>query len=197
MRRLILIIGGARSGKSDFALSLAKDISSGGDVLFVATARALDDEMKERIEAHKASRPASWTTLEEPMAVGEALQKVSLPEVVVIDCITMLVSNLLLAGKEGEPFDAAMSRLKTELESLLDAYRRSDSTWIIVTNEVGLGVVPAYRLGRLYRDMLGHANKILADEADSVLLMVAGIPVDVKRIRWDYDRPGGNAGRPG
>ncbi len=187
MGKLFLVIGGARSGKSDFAQALAERLSPDGKVLFVATAEALDQEMERRIEAHKASRPPQWETLEASTNVGKALMGKELPPVVVLDCITMLVSNVLLAGGESEPTEKALSRVDEEIESLLETCRRSDSTWIVVTNEVGLGVVPASRLGRLFRDMLGRANKMLAAEADSVLWMVAGIPVDVKRLKWEPD----------
>jgi adenosylcobinamide kinase/adenosylcobinamide-phosphate guanylyltransferase len=165
----ILITGGARSGKSRFAQKLAAE--SGGKVLFVATAEAKDEAMRLRIEAHRKSRPKNWKTLEVPLEISEIIgQRVGEAEIVVIDCITMLVSNILLQGRGEE------GALK-EIEALIKQMAGREATFILVTNEVGLGIVPDNELGRRYRDCLGKVNQLLARHADEVYLMVAGIPV--------------------
>lgn len=170
--KLILILGGARSGKSRFALELARQ--AGGDVLFVATAEPGDEEMKHRIQAHRKARPAGWRTLEAPVGVGERIKgELGKAQVVILDCLTLLVSNLL----GSEPQNQLEERLAQELEDLLHC---GAPTLIVVSNEVGLGIVPDNPLARTYRDLLGQANQILAREADEVYLMVSGIPVHLK-----------------
>jgi adenosylcobinamide kinase/adenosylcobinamide-phosphate guanylyltransferase len=168
----ILITGGARSGKSRFAQKLA--VEAGGRVLFVATAEAKDEAMRLRIEAHRESRPKGWKTLEAPLEISGIIgQNVGEAKVVVIDCITMLVANILLQGRSEE-------LVLKEIEALIRQMDGVEATFILVTNEVGLGVVPDNELGRRYRDCLGRANQLLARHADEVYLMVAGIPLRLK-----------------
>ncbi len=184
MVHLILILGGARSGKSTHAQRLAK--AHGGKVVFIATAEALDDEMRQRITAHQADRPADWQTLEIPYNVGQAFTRLSPPaDVVLLDCMTLLVSNLLMLGDDIDQPDAAAAekRLDGELQALLEAIQASRADWFVVSNEVGQGLVPPYPSGRVYRDLLGHANQRLAAEADEVYWMVAGIPVPIHGFR--------------
>jgi adenosylcobinamide kinase/adenosylcobinamide-phosphate guanylyltransferase len=172
-KRFTLILGGARSGKSDFAQTLAST-RGGDDVLFVATAQARDSEMDARIEKHRRARPANWRTLETPAELAEVLQTEPEARVVVIDCITLWVSNVLL--KE----DAGPGAMERELNDLLSWYRVSQCELIVVSNEVGMGLVPDNALGRAYRDLLGAMNKLLAAAADQVYLVVAGLPVEIK-----------------
>jgi adenosylcobinamide kinase/adenosylcobinamide-phosphate guanylyltransferase len=185
MAELILILGGARSGKSTEAERMARE--RGGDVLFVATAQAYDDEMRERIAVHRSSRPATWRTLEAPMQVAQALRTTTLAPTVVVDCITLLASNVLLALPEDATQTQANQAVVAEIDGLIGLLRSSpssdQSTWIVVSNEVGMGIVPAYRLGRFFRDALGMANQRLARAADRVILMVAGLPWDLKQRR--------------
>ena len=181
MPELTLILGGARSGKSTTAERMAQE-RGGDDVLYIATAQAWDDEMRERIRAHRQKRPATWHTIETPQRVGEALQGVTLPPVVLLDCITLLTSNVLLALPEDATQAQANQAIMVEIEALLVVQRASQSTWILVSNEVGMGIVPAYRLGRLYRDALGMANQHLARAANQVILMVAGLPWELKHL---------------
>jgi len=186
MGKLTLILGGARSGKSSYAERLA--LQHGGQVLFVATAQPLDGEMAERIANHQKNRPANWQTLEIAGAVGALLQSRSQSGtlqtgVILVDCLTLLVSNLLLAISTGTGEDltideeAATALVETEITRLLEAVQTIPAEWIIVSNEVGLGLVPPYPLGRVYRDLLGRANQRLASRADQVIFMIAGIPM--------------------
>jgi adenosylcobinamide kinase/adenosylcobinamide-phosphate guanylyltransferase len=174
---LTLILGGARSGKSSFAEQIGRD--SGQPVLFIATATASDEEMAERIRNHQASRPAHWQTLELPLRIGEALYP-PLPPVVIVDCMTLLVTNVLLALPENTPAAQVLLNVQAEIETLIAAQARIGGQWLIVSNEVGLGLVPPYPLGRIYRDALGWANQRLARAAARVIFMIAGIPTVIK-----------------
>ena len=176
-RELVLILGGARSGKSDLAQRLATE---GESVLFVATAQAGDDDMAQRIEAHQASRPDEWDTLEEPTDLEDALRPVlDEYDTVLVDCLTLWVSNLLL---EHENAPDAESLILTRAQALLNLYDESDARWIVVSNEVGMGIVPPYELGRAYRDALGRVNQLFAAKADKAYFMVAGIALDLKAV---------------
>lgn len=178
-RSLTLVLGGARSGKTTFAQQLAA--RQPGPVLYVATAEAGDDEMAERIAAHRADRLAAWATLEAPLNVGAAIQQVArAPAVVVLDCLTLLANNVIVPLAEPVSQAAADAALLAEIDALLAAYQSGTAQWIVVSNEVGLGLVPAYPLGRVYRDALGRANQRVAAAADNVLFMVAGLPLVVK-----------------
>ena len=179
-KRLTLILGGARSGKSTYAQQLALER---GAILYVATAEALDDEMTTRIAAHRAERPAHWRTLEAPRHVGRAINTyVSgfTPDVILLDCLTLLANNVIGPLPEPLTVEAAEAALDTEIEELLITYAASESDWLVVSNEVGLGLVPPYPLGRIYRDVLGRANQRLAMQADEVVFMIAGLPMKVK-----------------
>ncbi len=179
----ILIIGGARSGKSHFAQELA--LKLGKKVLFVATAEAGDEEMRQRIEEHQRLRPADWGTLEVTTHVGnEIRQRIGGAQVVIVDCITLLVNNIFnqYTDQTGEQIDAPLveKEVISEISELVECINRIDASFIIVTNEVGMSLVPANQMGRLYRDLLGKANQLLAERADEVYLMVAGLPVPIK-----------------
>lgn len=188
--RLILILGGARSGKSTFAEKLAA--SSGRSVAFIATATAGDEEMRARIARHRAERPQEWHTLEEPLDLAGAVQRASaLADVLLLDCLTLWTSNWLMHQPgfnqdeqlTSDPF-LGEKALK-EIEAMLRVLRSlpAHQTLIAISNEVGLGLVPAYPLGRVYRDTLGYVNQHLARAAERVYLMVAGIAVDLKRLQ--------------
>jgi adenosylcobinamide kinase / adenosylcobinamide-phosphate guanylyltransferase len=193
--RLILILGGARSGKSAFAERLAA--SSGRRVAFIATATASDDEMRVRIARHRASRSGKWHTLEEPLDLAGAVQQAyKLADVLLLDCVTLWLGNVLLqewrqreSDDEGKeelhiPNNLFDERPLKQIEALLAVVQSAEpnKTLIVVSNEVGLGIVPAYPLGRVYRDTLGYVNQRLAQAADRVYLMVAGMAVDIKRL---------------
>lgn len=191
MGKLTLILGGARSGKSTFAEQRARELG-GDNVLYVATSETKDEEMHQRVEKHRADRPSAWGTLEAPRNIAQALrQEGSAAHVILLDCVTFLVANHLLdaAGPEGDPFaepsadpfDVKIEAdVVAEVEALVAYVQEMDVEMLAVSNEVGLGVVPPYELGRAYRDILGRANQILARHADEVFLLVAGIPMKVK-----------------
>lgn len=179
-KELVLILGGARSGKSTYAEKLALELG-GPDVLYIATAQAFDEEMRARIAAHRAARPQGWRTLEAPSLLAASLAEAAGPaRVVLLDCLTLLASNAVLTLGEEPSAQAAEAAVDAEISALLAACRESNATWIVVSNEVGLGLVPPYPLGRAYRDALGRANQRLAEAVDRVLFMVAGLPLTVK-----------------
>jgi adenosyl cobinamide kinase/adenosyl cobinamide phosphate guanylyltransferase/sugar phosphate isomerase/epimerase len=181
---LTFILGGARSGKSSYAQNLARSL--GGSVLYVATAQAGDADMKARIEAHRAERPAHWRTFEAPLRVGEAIQQAleeQSADVILIDCLTLLASNVLLQLPENTTERQAAAALLAEIDALLACRRNTKAHWIIVSNEVGLGLVPPYPLGRTYRDALGRANQQLAAAASEVYFLVAGMALPLGPLR--------------
>jgi adenosylcobinamide kinase / adenosylcobinamide-phosphate guanylyltransferase len=188
--RFILILGGARSGKSAFAEKLAAN--SGRAVAFIATATASDEEMQARIAHHRATRPQAWHTLEEPLDLAGAIRRAStLADILLLDCITLWTSNWLLHQQgidwnEKTASDVLLAgKALEEVEAMLHVLRAlpAHKTLIAISNEVGLGLVPAYPLGRAYRDTLGYVNQRLACSADRVYLMVAGMAVDLKRLQ--------------
>lgn len=174
---LILLLGGARSGKSSAAQRLAQ---AGRRVLFIATAQALDADMARRIAAHRAQRPAEWDTLEEPFdPAAAAAPLLNRYDTVVLDCLTMWVSNLLLRQEAAAAAEPALLDAAGRLLALIE---RSPAAWIVVSNEVGLGVVPPSPLGRTYRDALGRVNQLVAARADRVYLLVAGLALELKAL---------------
>lgn len=174
---LVFILGGARSGKSIAAERMA---SEGGRVLFIATAEPLDEGMRRRIETHRRYRPDHWHTLEEPIHLSRALLPlVDRYDTFILDCLTLWVSNLLL--QEESETDAEPGVLEA-VGSLLDVIERAGGLWILVSNEVGQGIVPVSSLGRAYRDLLGRVNQLVASRADRAYLMVAGLPLDLKSL---------------
>jgi len=171
MGKVTLILGGARSGKSSFALALAKKYSK---VAFVATCDGLDREMRERIKKHRACRPRHWTTFEKNKDIASALDSMQNDfDCVIIDCLTLWVSNLLLAKNKEE-------KILQEAVAILASLKKKKARTIIVSNEVGLGLVPANRLGRKFRDIAGRVNQLAAGEADEVFFIVSGIPTKIK-----------------
>lgn len=173
LRSVVLVLGGVRSGKSRYAQRLAEPWSR---VTFVATAqRGDDEEMRRKILRHQADRPAWWTTVEEPLELGRVLETQSLQtDAILIDCLTLFAANLLDAYAEDEP------RLTAEVDRLCVALRSAARPVILVSNEVGSGVVPEYASGRQFRDLAGEINQRVAAVADTVLLMVAGLPLTLK-----------------
>jgi len=196
-KKFVLILGGARSGKSRFAQDMAAKL--GEKVLFVATGEPLDEEMALRIKEHKRVRPQNWRTLEINIGVGRNLKdQIGDAEVILLDCLTLLVSNILTKEGGESPYgcepsflrhceehsDEAISwaenRVMAEIEELIECIDSYEGNFIVVSNEVGLGLVPESKLSRIYRDILGRANQLLAQHADEVYFMVSGIPVKIK-----------------
>lgn len=185
MGKLILVTGGARSGKSSYAERLAKEIR--GDILYVATSIPFDDEMKFKVKKHIEQRPSNWDTLEAykdfhskliPMLPGKSG--------VILDCITNLVSNLLLE-KCGDIEKIKASQIveieeyiKGEIKEFINISKNTSIPFIVVTNEVGMALVPEYKLGRIFRELAGIVNQIIAKEAEKVYFCISGIPVRIK-----------------
>ena len=166
-----LILGGVRSGKSRLAESLAQH--SGLPVCYIATATAGDDEMRRRIESHRARRPADWTVIEEPLALAAALQKHSTRDrCLVVDCLTLWLTNLLTASNEPQ--------FTHERDALAQTLPTLPGTIILISNETGLGVMPLGELTRRFVDEAGHLHRTLAQTCDRVVLTVAGLPIYLK-----------------
>lgn len=194
---LTLVLGGVRSGKSDFAQSLA--VRLGGErVLFVATAEPHDGEMVRRIDHHRRCRPASWNTLEQPRAVGQTISDVladsnarpdASPRVILLDCLTLLVSNVMCADNNwNKHADELEHRIRCEVDALIQVVTKHPAHLIIVSGEVGSGVVPDHAMGRMFRDLLGIANQQLAAAATSTYLMVAGLAIDATRLSTSVEQ---------
>lgn len=168
----MLVLGGARSGKSIHAQRLAEALAEkqGGLLTMIATAEALDDEMADRIAQHKADRGPAWRTIEAPVELPAAIDTLVAGDVAVVDCLTLWLSNLM-----GRDADVGLAG-----SSLLDSLSRSPATLVLISNEVGFGIVPDNLLARRFRDEAGRLHQKIAAVADEVLLMVAGLPLTVK-----------------
>jgi adenosylcobinamide kinase / adenosylcobinamide-phosphate guanylyltransferase len=198
MGRLELVTGGARSGKSAFAEVRAEELARERgtlDVTYVATALPIDEEMVARIAHHRTRRPATWRTVEAPVELAQAvIPALGSPGVVLVDCLAVWASNRLFAAGDPESADApapaawwaGVDRLEddllAELETVVAGAAAAPADLLLVTNEVGLGLVPPSPVGRAYRDLLGRLNQRAAVRADAVHLLVAGIPVDLRRL---------------
>lgn len=180
MGKMVLVLGGSRSGKSRFAQERASELAPGGRVVYVATAVALDDEMAERIRRHRQDRPRCWRTVDAPLALAEAVRRHGTDaDVLLIDCIALWITNLLL--RDGD--EAALGRedaVLREVRALAATVRDVPAHTLLVSNEVGQGVVPATPLGRVFRDVAGRANQILAAAADEAYVLWAGLPQRLK-----------------
>jgi adenosylcobinamide kinase/adenosylcobinamide-phosphate guanylyltransferase len=171
-KSITLVLGGVRSGKSSFAQNL---VTGGGRVAFIATAEALDPDMQQRITRHREERPSSWTTLETPVALEDAILQCSGKfDIILVDCLTLWTSNLMAV--EGSNVDRIFARAVR----LCEALQQVTASVVLVSNEVGSGIVPVSDDGRLFRDLLGGVNQRVAAVADKILLLVAGYPLTVK-----------------
>jgi adenosylcobinamide kinase/adenosylcobinamide-phosphate guanylyltransferase len=177
--QLILLLGGARGGKSAYAQRLAEDAAraSGAPVCFIATAQGLDEDMTARIAKHRADRPTHWRTIEEPCQIDEALKEAGDAAIVIVDCLTLFVSNWLMRHEDEHECEQFVSRVTREF---LEVAVAQQQTIICVSNEVGLGIVPDTRMGRVFRDVLGRVNQDFAAAADEVYLLFAGLPLRLK-----------------
>ncbi|HEY7270147.1 MAG TPA: bifunctional adenosylcobinamide kinase/adenosylcobinamide-phosphate guanylyltransferase [Dehalococcoidia bacterium] len=175
MGALTFITGGARSGKSRLAERLASRAS--GPIVYLATLEALDDEMRRRVTDHRNARPAAWRTVEEPLEVIDALDRAGPYDACVFDCVTLWLSNLLLRDREPLP----------AVEALIEWQAKQAAALIVVSNEVGSGVVPEYELGRRFRDALGEANQLLSAAASEAYVCVAGRAIDLRALGKPID----------
>jgi adenosylcobinamide kinase / adenosylcobinamide-phosphate guanylyltransferase len=175
--RLILLLGGARAGKSSYALQLAHFREARDGVCFIATAQGLDEDMSARIARHREERPSHWQTIEEPYRIDQALRNASEAAVVIVDCLTLFVSNWLLRCEDEHECEQTVRRITRDFLEVVNSQRQ---TVICVSNEAGLGVVPETRMGRIFRDVLGRVNQDFAMAADEVYLLVAGLPLRIK-----------------
>lgn len=185
MGRLIVVTGGARSGKSSFAEKLAKD--SKCDVVYIATSIPFDDEMKARIKKHVEQRPKEWKTVEAYKDIDERLENERNESVVfLLDCVTIMITNIMMETPLDwdkaldEQIDNVEEFVKLQIKKVLKTAEKKDAVFIMVTNELGMGIVPENRLSRVFRDIAGRVNQILASAADEVYLCVSGIPVKIK-----------------
>ena len=175
MGKIIFLLGGARSGKSQFAIKLAK--KDARKVAFIATCVGLDREMEKRISLHKKNRPSNWQTFEAPKDIALLLKKIGPKfEIIIIDCLTLLVSDLLLKGLREEA-------IENKINKILAALKKIKAKSIIVSNEVGLGIVPKNKLARDFRDIAGRTNQIVAEKSDEVFFMLAGISIKIKNSK--------------
>jgi adenosylcobinamide kinase/adenosylcobinamide-phosphate guanylyltransferase len=171
-KKMILITGGCRSGKSRFALDYANQHFS--KKIYLATCEALDEEMAQRIEHHKKMRSPEWQTIEEPIEIVNKIMRYGdETDVILLDCITLWLSNLLMRRKD-DP------EIMEEISRFIDTIKKKQTSLILVSNEVGLGIVPVDPLGRRFRDLSGMANQKIAEVVNTVILMVSGIPIFLK-----------------
>ncbi|MEA2039600.1 MAG: bifunctional adenosylcobinamide kinase/adenosylcobinamide-phosphate guanylyltransferase [Thermodesulfobacteriota bacterium] len=176
MKETIFVIGGCRSGKSRHALELAEQ-AGGSNKIFIATCVPRDDEMKQRVELHQRHRGTGWTTIEVPVHLGESIiENNRKADVIIVDCLTLWISNLLMETDDEE-------EIAGHIHGLIKSLERAQCTVVLVSNEVGTGIVPENSLSRLFRDIAGFANQDVAACSDRVIWMVAGIPVTIKGIK--------------
>lgn len=180
--RLILTLGGSRSGKSEFAEKIAGLL--GERVVYIATAAVLDGEMAERVRLHRARRPLTWETVEEEKNILDVLERGREGDVFLIDCAAVWITNLLLdrdLPRPGAGWGEKEVYITEQLNSLADAVKKGVHL-VIVSSEAGMGIVPEHPFGRLFRDVLGKANQLLAAKADRVFFVVAGLPLELKSL---------------
>jgi adenosylcobinamide kinase/adenosylcobinamide-phosphate guanylyltransferase len=172
MKTFILIVGGTRSGKSRYAVELAKKL--GGKVVFIATATPCDGEMEERIKLHRLSRPSHWRLIEETKDISSVLPKLEGKyEVILVDCLGLLISNFMAEGWKDKKIERAIKKL-------IGTIQKTELATILVSNEVGSGIVPENPLARKFQDLIGFTNQMAAEKADEVILMQSGIPIRIK-----------------
>ena len=173
MKEIVFVIGGCRSGKSSYALQTAEQMP-GDRKTYIATCVPQDEEMAKRVAKHQKERSRKWTTVEEPLHLPETIEAISpQADVLLVDCLTLWMSNLLLKTGDEEQIEESMSRF-------IDALEKAPNPIVLVSNEVGTGIVPENQLARQFRDITGWVNQAVAKCADQVVWMVAGIPVVVK-----------------
>jgi adenosylcobinamide kinase/adenosylcobinamide-phosphate guanylyltransferase len=182
-KRFVFVLGGVRSGKSGFALAFAESAAKAGKRTYIATAEARDEEMARRIEEHKRARGGGWFTVEEPLHLEKSIRENAGSGVILIDCMTLWLTNIMAVGADGAGGPGRGcedSEVLKEVEKVSRACSECPGTVIAVSNEVGLGVVPATPLARRFRDLSGRMNQTFGAGADEVFLVSAGIPLKLK-----------------
>ncbi len=183
MGKIILVLGGTKSGKTSYTQRLAAELSKskGKNVTYIATAQGLDEGMEKRISAHRSSRPKEWITVEEPFKISRILQKAAIDKAaVIVDCLTMLSTNILMnLGEEPDP-EEALRLVTSEVKAIITQSIEIDPDLIIISNHVETGLVAPTRLGGIFQDIAGISHQIIASAADTVYLMTAGIPQKLK-----------------
>ena len=179
MGKIILVTGGARSGKSKFAEKFA--LTFGNKAAYIATAQIFDDEMAHRVKLHKARRKNFWTTFESPFNADKTISTIENFDVILFDCVTIYLSNFLCAANLDD-VEKIYNDVEILIDKLIDAAKNSNATVIFVSNEVGAGIVPENKLARIFRDIAGLANQRIAENSDKVFLTVAGLAVNLKNI---------------
>ena len=177
MARVVLVTGGCRSGKSAYAQGLAESLP--GPHVYVATCPVIDEEMRRRVEKHRQARADSWRTLEETLALGEAIASAADRAVVLVDCLTLWINNLMYQAQQ-QGAEVSEEQVAGHCRDVLAACRRRAGTAVFVTNEVGMGIVPDNAQARRYRDLVGRCNLTIAAQADAVVIVACGIPLFLK-----------------
>lgn len=187
MAKIVLVTGGGRSGKSSYAERLAEDLP--GPRVYIATTIPFDSELAERVAKHRESRAesraeGSWSTVEEPLDLAAAIRACPSPATILVDCLTMWVNNLMWEGERGRKAaqPPAEADVAAACRDIVAACREREGVVVLVTNEVGLGIIPGDPVTRLYRDLLGRCNQVMAGAAGTVVLMVSGLPLVLKDV---------------
>ncbi|MBR6343908.1 MAG: bifunctional adenosylcobinamide kinase/adenosylcobinamide-phosphate guanylyltransferase [Selenomonadaceae bacterium] len=181
MGKIVLVTGGARSGKSRFAESYAA--KHGKHVAYIATAQVYDEEMAYRVKLHQRRRPKEWQTFEAPFHAERTLEEAGREhDMILFDCLTLYISNLICAMPTLEDFDRNYQVVREQVELLIAQARKNQGTSVFVTNEVGAGIVPENHLSREYRDLAGISNQLMARAAEEVYLVACGLPVNIKKL---------------
>lgn len=185
MSKIILVTGGARSGKSSYAEQLC--IAQNNETAYIATSIPFDEEFKDRVRKHQAMRPSHWTTYEVYEGIYKQIDKIaSSHQTVILDCVTLMVNNLMF--KENVDYENYTTeeantlelQIKAEFEKLIVAIKKTDLYFVIVTNEIGMSPIAANKLTRIYTDIIGRMNQLIAKESDEVYLVISGIPMKIK-----------------
>ncbi|CAB1061235.1 Adenosylcobinamide kinase (EC / Adenosylcobinamide-phosphate guanylyltransferase (EC [Olavius sp. associated proteobacterium Delta 1] len=173
MKKTVFVLGGCRSGKSSYALETAHKFS-GNNKVFIATCIPHDDEMNQRVARHRQERSQAWKTIEAPIRLPEAIIEISpSSDAIIVDCLTLWISNLLMDSDNSD-------KIEMQIPRLTDAIKKSHCPIVLVSNEVGQGIVPENKLARQFRDLVGYVNQAVAGCANEVIWTVAGIPVKIK-----------------
>ena len=183
MGKIILVTGGARSGKSKFAEKLTLEIGN-GRAAYIATAQIFDDEMAHRVKLHQARRNDSWTTCESPFDADKTILTLENFDAILFDCVTIYLSNFICAANLDD-VEKIYRDAENLIDKLIDAAKKIPAVTIFVSNEVGGGIVPENKLARIFRDVAGLANQRIAENADKVFLTVSGIAFDIKKLSGD------------